>query len=73
MESKDVFFYLVVMIGTFIIGSIIGLVLLLVSYAIMTALLNLDLVPKDSLFYGAILAWIGAVKTIMGRLIGGLY
>jgi hypothetical protein len=70
MASKDVLFYLSVMIGTFIIGSIIGLFLLLGSYTIMTTLLSSGLLPKDSPFYGAILVFVGAVKIIIGRLTG---
>jgi hypothetical protein len=70
MASRDVLSYLSVMIGTFIIGSIVGLFLLLASYTIMTTLLSSGLLPKDSFFYGSIFIFIGAVKLIIGRLTG---
>jgi hypothetical protein len=61
MASKDVFFYLSAMIETFIIRSIIGLFILLASYILVTVLLYLNLLPKNSPFCGFILTFIDTV------------
>jgi hypothetical protein len=67
MASKDVFFYLSAMLGTFFVGAIIGLFILLASYVLLIVFLNL--LPKNSPLYGFILTFIDTVKMIIGQFI----
>jgi hypothetical protein len=73
MASKDVFFYLLTMIGTFIIGSIISLTLLFIFYIVVMAALNLNLLTEDSLFYRALLFFVATVKNVIGQIAGWFF
>lgn len=73
MALKDVFFYSLTMLGTFIIGLSISLAFLLMFYIIVMAALNLNLLTQDSLFYKAILFFIGIIKNVIGQVAGWFY
>lgn len=73
MASKDVFFYLLTMIGTFIIGLSISLAFLLMFYIIVMAALNLNLLTEDSLFYKVLLFFVSIIKNVIGQISGWFY
>lgn len=70
MALKDVFFYLLTMIGIFIIGLTISLASLFMFYIIVMAALNLNLLTEDSLFYRALLFLVTIIKNVIGQIAG---
>jgi hypothetical protein len=73
MTLKDGVFYLTTMIGMFIIGLTISLAFLLMFYIIVMAALNLNLLTADSLFYRAILFFVGIIKNVVTQISGWFF
>ena len=76
-RSENVLFLLSYIIGTIVFGLVIGFISLLISYAILTGILNLGLIPTDSFLYGLILTVINTaidtLKAIFERVSGWIF
>lgn len=77
MESKyvlhDIFILFSYIFATIIIGCIFFIVSLLISYVTTAGLLSLNLIPIDSWFYSIIVAYLDAIKDIMGAISGFIF
>jgi hypothetical protein len=77
MESKyaleDIFILFSYIFATFVIGCIFFIVSLLISYLMATAFLSLNLIPADSWFYSISVAYLDAIRDIMGAISGFIF
>jgi hypothetical protein len=77
MESKyaleDLFILFSYIVATFIIGCIFFIVSLLISYTMTTAFLSLNLIPADSWFYSIAMAYLDAIRDIIGAISGSIF
>lgn len=77
MESKyaleDLFILFSYIVATFIIGCIFFIVSLLISYVMTAAFLSLNLIPADSWFYSIAMAYLDAIRDIIGAISGSIF
>ncbi len=77
MESKyaleDLFILFSYIVATFIIGCIFFIVSLLISYVMTAAFLSLNLIPADSWFYSIAMAYLDAIRNIIGAISGSIF
>lgn len=72
-RSENVLFLFSYIIGALVFGFAIGFVSLLISYTILTVLLNLDLIPVNFRFYGIILVFTDTIQNIVNWIIGWIF
>jgi hypothetical protein len=74
MESKyvlhDIFILFSYIFATIFIGCIFFIVSLLISYVMTVVVLSLNIIPADSWFYSIIVAYLDAIRDIMGAISG---
>lgn len=77
MESKyaleDLFILFSYIVATFIIGCIFFIVSLLISYVMTATFLSLNLIPADSWLYSIAMAYLGAIRDIIGAISGSIF